>query len=156
VIQFDGCDGKVPNPTDRILLVTIRCAYIVHAPKFNGSWTFPRASVRELRGKIKWQLTIHGGRSRPIPDAHSALGPVGACRGGARCGTALRSPSTHRHISRRRAPMSTGATGRSGIPSGAQCAAAVRQVKRPRTSSGRKRERGAITWPRPWRCWCVM
>jgi hypothetical protein len=27
----------------------------------------------------------------------------------------------------------------------------VRRVKSPRTSSGRKRERGAITWPRPWR-----
>jgi len=49
------------------------------------------------------------------------------------------------HMSRRRAPMSTGAAGGDGIASAAQFGAAVRRVKSPRTSSGRKRERGAIT-----------
>src|SRR6266436_6301105 len=52
---------------------------------------------------------------------------------------------TQLHISRRRAPMSTGAAGRNGIASAAQCGTAVRRAKSPRTSSGRKRERGAIT-----------
>jgi hypothetical protein len=39
------------------------------------------------------------------------------------------------HMSRRRAPMSTGAVGRNGIASAAQCGAAVRRVKSPRTSA---------------------
>ena len=49
------------------------------------------------------------------------------------------------HMSRRRAPMSTGAVGCNGIASAAQFGAAVQRVKSPRTSSGRKRDRGAIT-----------
>ena len=47
------------------------------------------------------------------------------------------------HMSRRRAPMSTGATGGEGIASAAQFGAAVRRVKSPRTSSGRKQRGGA-------------
>ena len=49
------------------------------------------------------------------------------------------------HMSRRRVPMSTGGAGGDGIASAAQFGAAVRRVKSPRISSGRKRERGAIT-----------
>ena len=52
---------------------------------------------------------------------------------------------TQLHISRRRAPISTGAVGRNGIESAAQFGVAMRRVKSPRTSSGRKRDRGAIT-----------
>jgi len=40
--------------------------------------------------------------------------------------------------------MSPGAAGRNGIASAAQFGAAVRRVKSLRTSSDRKRERGAV------------
>ena len=45
-----------------------------------------RSPSEALRERQECQLSTHGGRSRPIPDADGARGPIGACRGGARCG----------------------------------------------------------------------
>ena len=115
-----------------------------------------RAAERLPRPQANGSNPLMAAVRNPFPLRIASSDPVGLAEVVARCGPALGRPSTQRHISRRRAPMSTGAAGRGGIASAEPCTAAMRRVKSPRTSSGRKRERGAITWLRPWRCWCAM
>src|SRR5689334_3199124 len=57
---------------------------------------------------------------------------------------------------RSRAPMSTLTTGcGDGVSAAASGVTAARPVNSGRMSSGRNRERGAIVWPLPERCWLV-